>query len=382
MSYLALYRKYRPKTFDEVIGQKHITQTLINQIKNDKVGHAYLLCGSRGTGKTSTAKIFAKAINCEHPINGSPCEKCATCKALSENNLDILEIDAASNNKVDEIRDLREKVKYPPLNGKYKVYIVDEVHMLTDSAFNALLKTLEEPPAYVVFILATTEVHKLPATILSRCMRFDFKLVSTTELETLLRKILNENKIAFEEDAIKLISRAGEGSVRDTLSIADMCISYAGETLTYKSVVDVLGSTEKENLSKIAEAILSGNIGSAMVELDNVLCDGKSSLILSKDIIEYFRDLLVLSTMTEKAKELVVAEPQIMEIMKAQASIQNYTKIVQIVELLSSIEAELRYSSHPRIVLEANIVKAMNANSILKRIERIEKIIESGDSKN
>ncbi|MBP3582028.1 MAG: DNA polymerase III subunit gamma/tau, partial [Clostridia bacterium] len=215
--YLALYRKYRPRTFEEVIGQDHIVKTLVNQIKLDKISHAYLFTGSRGTGKTSTAKIFAKAINCADSKNGSPCGKCEVCKSLDGANIDVLEIDAASNNGVDEIRDLREKVKYPPVVGKYKVYIIDEVHMLSTSAFNALLKTLEEPPAHTVFILATTEVHKLPATILSRCLRFDYKLVSLEDLSNLLKSILKAENVTFDEQAINIIARAGEGSVRDTL---------------------------------------------------------------------------------------------------------------------------------------------------------------------
>ena len=214
MSYTALYRKYRSQTFEEIVGQKHITQSLINQIKNDQVGHAYLFTGTRGTGKTSIAKIFAKAINCLHPINGSPCNKCENC--INQNNggnVDILEIDAASNNRVDEIRELREKVKYPPVNSKYKVYIIDEVHMLTDSAFNALLKTLEEPPHYVVFILATTEVQKLPATILSRCMRFDFKLLSEEELENHLKFVFKDSGVQYEDEAVSILARLGAGSV-------------------------------------------------------------------------------------------------------------------------------------------------------------------------
>ena len=235
--YLALYRKYRPKKFADVIGQNHIIKTLQNQIALDKVGHAYLFCGSRGTGKTSTAKIFAREINCS-------CGGGGTCAFCQDNlSLDILEIDAASNNGVDEIRDLREKVKYPPVDGKYKVYIIDEVHMLSPSAFNALLKTLEEPPKHAVFILATTEVHKLPATILSRCMRFDFKLVSVEELSSLLKKVFESENVKFDEQSINLIARAGEGSVRDTLSIADRCVSFAGNNLTAATVVEVLGAT-------------------------------------------------------------------------------------------------------------------------------------------
>lgn len=376
--YLALYRKYRPQTFDEVIGQSHIIQTLVNQIKNDKIGHAYLFCGSRGTGKTSTAKIFAKAINCESPVNGSPCGNCETCKALAGNNIDILEIDAASNNGVDEIRDLREKVKYPPVAGRYKVYIIDEVHMLSPSAFNALLKTLEEPPSHAVFILATTEVHKLPATILSRCLRFDFGLVSVADLSMLLKKVFKNEKINAEDSAVEVIARAGEGSVRDTLSIADRCISYSGENLTYKSVMEVLGTTEKDMLLSISNAVLSGNMGQSMIELDKVLSGGKSPLVLSKDLISYFRDLMIIQTLGERAKTMVVASPETFEKMKQQATEEAYAKIVALITNLSEIEAELRYSINPRIVLETAIIKTLADVNLLERVEKLEKIVSGG----
>lgn len=377
--YLALYRKYRPQTFDEVIGQEHIIKTLANQIKNDKIGHAYLFCGSRGTGKTSTAKIFARAINCENPQNGSACGKCETCKNLGGNNMDILEIDAASNNGVDEIRDLREKVKYPPVVGKYKVYIIDEVHMLSPSAFNALLKTLEEPPSHAVFILATTEVHKLPATILSRCLRFDFGLVSVKDLSSLVKKIFKSENISFEDEAVEVIARAGEGSVRDTLSIADRCISYSGENLTHKSVMDVLGTTEKEMLFSISQAVLSGNMGQSMLELDKVLSGGKSPLVLSKDLISYFRDLLIIQTVQEKAKTMVVASSETFEKMKTQATEDSYAKIVSLITNLSEIEAELRYSINPRIVLETAIIKTLADVGVLERVEKLEKMLSNGE---
>ena len=376
--YLALYRKFRPQTIEEVIGQKHIKQTLVNQIMMDKIGHAYLFCGSRGTGKTSTAKIFAKAINCLSPHNGSPCLKCEVCNALSGNNIDVLEIDAASNNGVDEIRDLREKVKYPPVNGKYKVYIVDEVHMLSPSAFNALLKTLEEPPAHAVFILATTEVHKLPATILSRCMRFDFSLVSVQELGELLKKVFKIEGISAENQAIEVIARAGEGSVRDTLSIADRCISYSGANLTYKSVMEVLGTTEKQSLINISNCILGGNIGDSLMELDKVLSEGKSPHVLSKDLISYFRDLLVLITLEDKAKTMVIANSENIEQMKTQATKENYDKIVGIITNLSQIEADLRYSINPRIILETAIIKTLNEVNLSQRIEAIENLLKGG----
>jgi DNA polymerase-3 subunit gamma/tau len=300
MEHLALYRKYRPKTFDEVIGQDNITKTLINQVENDEVGHAYLFTGTRGTGKTTCAKIFARAINCLHPKNGSPCGECEVCKALNENNnMDILEIDAASNNGVDEIRDLREKVKYPPVNGKYKVYIIDEVHMLSINAFNALLKTLEEPPSHVVFILATTESYKIPATILSRVMRFDFKLVSIDNLVALLKKIFSQENIKCDEDAYEAIAKAGEGSVRDTLSIADAVSSYAHKDIHYKDVLTSLGISDNKTLIDITYDIINGDINGLLKNINDVYLAGKDISILSRDLTIHFRNLLVIKSCKE-----------------------------------------------------------------------------------
>ncbi len=375
--YLALYRKYRPKTFDEVIGQDHIVKTLINQIKLDKISHAYLFCGSRGTGKTSTAKIFAKAINCLNPKNSSPCLECEVCKSLDGTNIDVLEIDAASNNGVDEIRDLREKVKYPPVVGKYKVYIIDEVHMLSTSAFNALLKTLEEPPAHTVFVLATTEVHKLPATILSRCLRFDFRLVSLEDLSELLRNILNKESVKFDEQAINIIARAGEGSVRDTISIADRCVSFAGDDLTYQKVLQVLGVSEREVLINMATHILNKKIGDGLVELDTVLSKGKSPLVFSNDLIAYFRDLLLIYTLGDESRKIVVVKDDVYEKMKTQATKENYAEMVKAIEVLSEVEQDLRYSVQPRIVLENAIVKIVSESSIIRRVEKLEEIVKN-----
>lgn len=370
--YLALYRKYRPKKFTDVIGQNHIIKTLQNQILLDKVGHAYLFCGSRGTGKTSTAKIFAREINCLCGGKGS----CNFC--VDNLSLDILEIDAASNNGVDEIRDLREKVKYPPVDGKYKVYIIDEVHMLSPSAFNALLKTLEEPPKHAVFILATTEVHKLPATILSRCMRFDFKLVSVEELSALLKKVFVSEGVTFDEQSINLIARAGEGSVRDTLSIADRCVSFAGNNLSHANVVEVLGATEKQSLIDIADTILNMGVGDAMLKLDSVLSAGKSPLVLSKDLVYYFRDLLIINALKEKADSMIIANPQDYAKMKEQAVDKNYAKITKAIELLSSVEADLRYSVQPRIVLETCVIKLFTEQNLEERLQKLEKMLVSG----
>ena len=257
MAYLALYRRFRPTGFKGLIGQEHIVRTLSNQIASGRIGHAYLFCGTRGTGKTSAAKIFARAINCLHPIDGSPCGECEVCKALLDpSNLDILEMDAASNNKVENVREIREKIQYPPVSGKYKVYIIDEVHMLTSEAFNALLKTLEEPPKHAVFILATTESHKLPSTILSRCMRFDFRIIPTKEIAELIARIYDEVGKTYDKDAVTAIARAGAGSVRDALSIADICVSYRDGKLTYSDVLEVLGATDSSKITSMIKKIV------------------------------------------------------------------------------------------------------------------------------
>ena len=374
--YLALYRKYRPRTFEEVIGQEHIIKTLVNQIKYDKISHAYLFTGSRGTGKTSTAKIFAKAINCTDSKNGSPCLSCETCKALDGTNIDVLEIDAASNNGVDEIRDLREKIKYPPVVGKYKVYIIDEVHMLSTSAFNALLKTLEEPPKHTIFILATTEVHKLPATILSRCLRFDFRLVPLEILTAHLKKVLDDEGVKYDDQAINVIVRAGEGSVRDMLSIADRSVSFSGDELTYEKVLTVLGVSEREVLISMADKILSKDTGAALVELDKVLSLGKTPLVFSNDLIGYFRDLLLVNSLGDKSRDIVVVRDDVYQQMKKQVEGDNYAEILKAIEVLSSVEQELRYSAEPRIVLETAIIKTINEASLVRRVEALEEIVK------
>ncbi len=356
MSYLALYRKYRSKTFNEIIGQKHITQSLINQITNDQVGHAYLFTGTRGTGKTSIAKIFARAINCEKTRGGSPCGKCPTCQALANNvNVDILEIDAASNNRVDEIRDLRERVKYPPVVGKYKVYIIDEVHMLTDSAFNALLKTLEEPPEYVVFILATTEVQKLPATILSRCMRFDFKLVSQEDLEKHLKYIFKDSGIEYEDEAVSIIASLGAGSVRDTLSIADMCVAYSNNKVTYNSVVEAIGLTDRATLNLLATSVINADEGALLQNIDKVARAGKNITQLSKDLVGYVRDLLVVKTCKDYEVILKLPKEQLSEL-KSLADKTTNEKLIEIMSRLSRLDNEYRYTTNPRGLLEVTLV--------------------------
>ena len=378
MSYLAIYRRFRPKTFDEVIGQEHIVRTLTNQITSGRIGHAYLFCGTRGTGKTTTAKIFARAINCEHPVNGSPCGTCETCRALSDPaNLDILEMDAASNNKVENVREIRDKVQYPPVAGKYKVYIIDEVHMLTTEAFNALLKTLEEPPSHAVFILATTEQHKLPATILSRCMRFDFKLVPDEKIVALIEKIYDEVGKEYDKEAVVKIARSGEGCVRDALSIADLCLSFSDKKLTYNDVIDVLGASDNKNTYQLLDGIFSSDKDKAMSVTEMLCASGKSVGLMCKDVQCVLKDVLVVKTCRNYQSIIALPESELKEI-KALADKVDEHRMLRILEIFSAIENDLKYSTHPRIVFETAVLKATlpdedyNVDALIGRIARLE----------
>ena len=384
MSYQALYRTFRPSTLSELVRQEHIVKILVNQIETGRVGHAYLFCGPRGTGKTSTAKIFAKAINCLHPVNGSPCGACEVCKALADpTNLDITEIDAASNNGVNEMRDLREKVQYPPVAARYKVYIVDEVHMLSDSAFNALLKTLEEPPKHAVFILATTEPQKLPATILSRCMRFDFKLIPQKDLEEHIKNILQKIGKEYEEEAVAAIARAGAGSVRDSLSIADICISYSRGKLTYADVNEVLGSADFYEIAKLGEAVLSENVSDALTETERVLSSGKGVGVLTKDILNFINDCSIAKSCRNANAILNLPEEMFAEVSRI-AQKADGRKILRCAEIFTGIEADLRYSMSPRIVFETALVKAcmpetdFDALSLSRRLALLVGELKSG----
>ncbi len=385
MAYLALYRKYRPDTFDKLIGQDGVVKTLINQIKNDRLGHAYLFTGTRGTGKTSAAKIFSKAINCQNPVNGSPCGKCASCLALSDpSNIDVLEIDAASNNGVNEIRDLREKVQFPPVSCRYKVYIIDEVHMLTGAAFNALLKTLEEPPKHAVFILATTEVHKIPATILSRCMRFDFKLIPTETICELICKIYDEQGKKYQKEAVFAIAKAGDGSIRDALSVADMALSYSDGELTYNDVMNVLGATNEDILLAFISKVLFNDVGGAISVVDKLSTLGKSIGVLTKDVISTLRDLVVVK-ICENANDILNLPKDKFEVLYNVAEQTNTDRLLRLLEIFAEVEGNLRYSINPRTVFETATVKASrpdcdyNVDALISRIKTLEDKIEKGD---
>lgn len=382
---VSLYRRFRPSDFSELIGQEHIVRTLTNQIKNGRVSHAYLFTGTRGTGKTSTAKIFAKAVNCLHPENGSPCGKCQVCEALSNPaNLDVIEIDAASNNGVEEIRTLKENVNFSPSIGKYKVYIIDEVHMLSVSAFNALLKTIEEPPSHVIFILATTEVHKLPQTILSRCQRFDFRLVPEKVLKDHIARIFKKIGVKADDRALELIARHGEGSVRDAISLADMLVSFSDGKLTGHDVEDALGLTSFETLAEFAENILSGNVAGVLNAIDVAETTGRNLTTLAKDLSEFMLTLISVSNLPRVAVELSDKEyARCKEI----ADRADGNRIVKVLEILSSIDGELRYTVQPRIIFTAFLVKAASMHTdvslegSLTRIRALEKRLEEIEKK-
>ena len=366
MNHLALYRKYRPKTFEEVIGQEHITKTLENQILSGKISHAYLFTGTRGVGKTSIAKIFAKAVNCENTKTGSPCGECETCKRLmQENDVNVVEIDAASNNKVDDIRELREKVKFAPIGAKYKVYIIDEVHMLSDSAFNALLKTLEEPPEYVIFVLATTEVHKLPQTILSRCVRFDFRLVSVSDLCKLLARVFDSEGIKYDSDALKIIATAGEGSVRDTLSIADCINAYTAGNITKESALSVLGTTDYDLLIEYFDSVIEKNIGGVLEIINKMDGQGKNLAIFAKDISKHSRNLLTIKTCKEP-NDILNLPNDVYEKMEIQAQKVSEKDLIRYMTCFMSIENDLRYTLSTRLLLETTSLSAMFDQDVKK----------------
>ncbi len=387
MSYLALYRKFRPTDFDGMVGQGHINTTLKNQILMDRVGHAYLFCGSRGTGKTSLAKIFAKAVNCTDSKDGNPCGTCDACLSFQKSgNMDIIEIDAASNNGVDDLRDLRDKVQFQPVSSKYKVYIIDEVHMLSISAFNALLKTLEEPPAHVIFILATTEVHKIPQTILSRCMRFDFKLIAVDEIYNYIKMLYKKIGKEADDEAIYAIAKAGEGSMRDALSIADICLSISDGKLTFDEVNEIVGNLSHEKLEQIFSGIISGNSQLVLNLLDEYLTSGKSVQLITRDIFQFVRDVLVVK-MAGGGKTLSMTKEVQKRIEVAAVDVDN-NFLMRALEVFTELEPKFKISPNPRIVLETALLRLTNYKNDVsifamnKKIVELERVIARGFPQN
>ena len=351
MSYKALYRKWRPEFFRDVVGQEVIVRTLRAQIMSGHIAHAYLFTGPRGTGKTSMAKIFARAINCLQPEEGDACGKCEVCLALKGEAMDIIEMDAASNNGVDEIRALRENIVFPPAVGRYKVYIIDEVHMLSQGAFNALLKTLEEPPEHAVFILATTEVHKLPATILSRCQRFNFKSISVSDISGYLEKVLQASGAEFEPQAVDLIARSAEGGMRDALSIADMCLSYCGSNVGYEDVVSILGTADREFMFKCADALINSDIKGALDACAQLTDSGGDIGVFMRDIMSHLSDVL---TAKLAGKEALTALPDdIVSRLLEQGKRADADRLMRAIELLAQAESELKQHSRPKVILSA-----------------------------
>ena len=379
MSYTALYRKCRPTSFEEVRGQDHIVKTLKNQINSGRIGHAYLFCGTRGTGKTSIAKIFARAVNCEHPVDGSPCGECSMCRQIAEGaSLNVVEIDAASNNGVENIRDIREQVQYPPTDGRYRVYIIDEVHMLSIGAFNALLKTLEEPPSYVIFILATTEVHKIPITILSRCQRYDFKRISIDTIAGRLAELTQAEQIDVDDRALRYVARAADGSMRDALSLLDQCVAFHfGEKLTYDNVLEVLGAVDNRVFSKLFQAVLASDTKACIREIEEMIIQGRDLSQLVNDFVWYMRNLLIAKTTDEPGDMLDMSEENLAVLKEEAAGVDTET-LMRYIRIFSELSGQLRYASQKRILVEIAFIKLttpsmeQNLDSILQRITLLE----------
>ena len=389
MSYTALYRKFRPDNFEDVKGQDHIVTTLTNQINANRIGHAYLFCGTRGTGKTTVAKILAKAVNCEHPVNGSPCNECEMCKAIQAGtSMNVIEIDAASNNGVDNIREIREEVTYRPTEGRYKVYIIDEVHMLSTGAFNALLKTLEEPPSYVIFILATTEAHKIPITILSRCQRYDFHRISIDTIAARLSELLKVEGVEAEEKAIRYVAKAGDGSMRDALSLLDQCIAfYLGEKLTYDNVLEVLGTVDIQVYSDLLDMILSQDINGVMDLLEDVARQGREWSQFITDFLWYLRNLLLVGQGNAAEEALEVSTDQLKLLQEKAQQVEENT-LIRYIRILSELLERIRYATSKRVLVEVEMMKMCrpqmeaDTNSLADRVrqleQQLEKLLQSG----
>ena len=385
MSYMALYRKWRPDTFEEVKGQDHVVTTLKNQIINNRIGHAFLFCGTRGPGKTSIAKLFAKAVNCEHPINGSPCNECAACRAIADgSSMNVIEIDAASNNGVDNIRQIREEVQYSPSEGKYKVYIIDEVHMLTQGAFNALLKTLEEPPAYVIFILATTESHKIPITISSRCQKYEFRRISVETISDRLMELLGREQIEAEKKAVDYIAKAADGSMRDALSILDQCIAFnIGKELTYENVLDTIGAVDIDVFARLLDCVIKLDVVGAIDLVDEVVWQGRELSRFVSEFTWFLRNVLLVKVSPEADQKLDMSAENLERLRQLAAQIDT-DALIRYINIFSDTSANIKYAVQKRIVLELAVIKLCKPemetdySALLDRVRVLEQKLESG----
>lgn len=388
MSYTALYRKFRPVSFEDVKGQDHIVTTLKNQLKAGRIGHAYLFCGTRGTGKTTVAKILARAVNCEHLKDGSPCNECDTCKGiLSGTSTNVIEIDAASNNGVDNIREIREDVSYRPTQGKYKVYIIDEVHMLSTGAFNALLKTLEEPPEYVIFILATTEVNKIPVTILSRCQRYNFHRISIDTISARVKELLDKEGVQAEDRAIRYIAKAADGSMRDALSLTDQCIAfYLGQELTYDRVLDVLGTVDTEVFSRMLREVIKGDAASCLRLLGDLVRDGKEMGQFVSDFTWYLRNLMLLKS-SEDLEDVLDVSTENLKQLKEESRLIDDDTLFRYIRIFSDLSGRIRFATQKQILVETELIRLCrpqmdtDLSGVLDRIRVLEEKTEKTDDR-
>ncbi len=384
MSYTALYRKFRPDNFEDVKGQEHIVTTLKNQIKANRMGHAYLFTGTRGTGKTTIAKIFAKAVNCENPQDGSPCGVCQTCKAIAAGaSMNVIEIDAASNNGVDNIREIVDEVSYSPAEGKFKVYIIDEVHMLSIGAFNALLKTLEEPPSYVIFILATTEVHKIPITILSRCQRYDFKRITIDTIADRMRELMETEQVQIEDRALKYVAKMADGSMRDGLSLLDQCIAFhLGQELTSDKPLDVMGAVDPEVCRRLFQCILKADLLGCIGILEEIVMQGRELVQFISDFTWYLRNLM-LAKATDNIEDVIDASTENLARLKEEAGMAELDTVMRYIRIFSELSGQIRYAAQKRILIEMALIKVCrpametSEDAILDRIRQVEDKVEN-----
>ena len=385
MAYTALYRKWRPAAFADVKGQDAIVTTLKNQLRTGRIGHAYLFCGTRGTGKTTVAKIFARAVNCEHPVDGEPCGECPSCRAIAEGAaMNVVEIDAASNNGVDNIREIREEVQYSPADGKYRVYIIDEVHMLSTGAFNALLKTLEEPPSYVIFILATTEPHRIPVTVLSRCQRYDFKRMTTEVLIERLTELAAYEKVEAEEKALRYIARKADGAMRDAISLLDQCIAFhMDEELTYEKVLSVLGTVDNEVFSRFLRGLLSGTPAECLMQIDDLVMSGRELSQFVQDFIWYLRNLLLLVS-SDVGAEILDLTQEDGKRLREEAQMTDANGLMRLIRIFSELYNQMRNAVNKRVLLEIAVIRTaepemeQNLESVEERLRRVEEKVKNG----